>query len=88
MEAIAKNLIDMKISSKYIAEATGLAISRIMKLKGNDDIVEIAKNLLQMGLAQEEVSKIVNLPMDVISVIKVEPLKKKDVISIDFGTVK
>lgn len=88
MEAIAKNLIEMKISSKYIAEATGLAISRIMKLKGNDDIVEIAKNLLQMGLAQEEVSKIVNLPMDVISVIKVEPLKKKDVISIDFGTVK
>lgn len=88
MEAIAKNLIDMKISSKYIAEATGLAISRIMKLKGNDDIIEIAKNLLQMGLAQEEVSEIVNLPLDVISVIKVEPLKKTDVISIDFGTVK
>ena len=88
MEAIAKNLIDMKISSKYIAEATGLAISRIMKLKGNDDIIQIAKNLLQMGLAQEEVSEIVNLPMDVISVIEIEPLKKTDVISIDFGAVK
>ena len=88
MEAIAKNLIDMKISSKYIAEATGLAISRIMKLKGNDDIIQIAKNLLQMGLAQEEVSEIVNLPMDVISVIEIEPLKKTDVISIDFGAIK
>lgn len=88
MEAIAKNLIDMKISSKYIAEATGLAISRIMKLKGNDDIIQIAKNLLQMGLAQEEVSEIVSLPIEVISVIKVEPLKKTDVISIDFGAVK
>lgn len=88
MEAIAKNLIDMKISSKYIAEATGLAISRIMKLKGNDDIIEIAKKLLQMGLAQEEVSEIVNLPLDVISVIQVDPIKNKGVISIDFGAVK
>ena len=88
MEAIAKNLINMKISSKYIAEATGLSISRVMKLKGNDDIIEIAKNLLQMGLEEEEVSEIVNLPMDVISVIEVESLKKKDIISIDFGTVK
>ena len=59
-----------------------------MKLKGNDDIIEIAKNLLQMGLEEEEVSEIVNLPMDVISVIEVESLKKKDIISIDFGTVK
>ena len=59
-----------------------------MKLKGNDVLIKIAKNFFQMGLAHGEVSEIVNFPMDVISVIEIEPLKKTDVISIDFGAIK
>ncbi len=87
MEAIAKNLLHMNISPKYIAEATGLPLSTIMKIKGNDNIIEIGRKLLKLKLSPEEVSIVTRLPLDVVELIEVEPVKRSDVISIDFGAV-
>lgn len=87
MEAIAKNLLNMNISPKYIAEATGLSLGTIMKIKGNDNIIEIGRKLLKLKLSPEEVSSVTRLPLDVVELIEVEPIKKSDVISIDFGAL-